>query len=42
MSMCERKIKMNFAKNPRLINALDRNRNQPVIKNYSHIPFINY
>ena len=39
MSMCERKIKMNIAKNPRLINSLDRNKNHPLIRKYSDIPF---
>ena len=32
MSMCERKIKMIFAKNPHLINSLDRNKNHPLIR----------
>ena len=32
MSMCERKIIINFARNPHLINSLDRNKNQPLKK----------
>ena len=41
MHMCERNINMNFAKNPELINSLDQNRNHPLIRKYSHIPFNN-
>ena len=41
MSMCEKKINKNIAKNPQLINSLDRNKNHPLIKKYCHIPFIN-
>ena len=41
MSMCERKINMNIAKNPHLINSLDRNKNHPLIRKYLHIPFKN-
>ena len=41
MNMCERKINVNIAKNPHLINSIDRNKNHPLIKNYSHIPFNN-
>ena len=39
MSMCERKINMNIARNPHLINSLDRNKNHPLIRKYLHIPF---
>ena len=39
MSMCEGKINMNIAKNPGLINELDRNKNHPLIRKYLHIPF---
>ena len=39
MSMCERKININFARNPHLINSLDRNKNQPLKRKYSDIPF---
>ena len=38
MSMCERKINMNIAKNLHLINSLDRNKNHPPIRKYLHIP----
>ena len=41
MSMCERKINMNNAKNPQLINPLDRNKKHPLIRKYSHVPFNN-
>ena len=41
MSMCERKINMNIARNPHLINSLDRNKNDPLIRKCSHIPFNN-
>ena len=41
MSMCERKMNMNIAKSPQLINSLDRNKNHPLIRNYSHLPFNN-
>ena len=39
MSMCERKINMNIAKNPQLINSLDRHKNHPLKIKNSHIPF---
>ena len=42
MSMCERKINLKIAKNPQLINSLDRNKNHPFIRKYSHIPHNNY
>ena len=38
MSMCERKINMHIARNPHLRNSLDRNKNHPLIRKYSHIP----
>ena len=41
MSICERKIDMYIARNPQLINSLDRNINHPLIKNYTLIPFNN-
>ena len=41
MSMCERIINMNIAKNPQLINLSDRNKNHPLIRKYSHIQFKN-
>ena len=40
-NMCERKINFNIAKNPHLINVLDRKKNHPLIRKYSHIPFNN-
>ena len=39
MSMLERRINIIIAKNPPLINSLDRNKNHPLIKKYSHIQF---
>ena len=41
MSMCERKIIMNIARNPELINSLDGNKTHSLIRKYSHIPFKN-
>ena len=41
ISMCERKIKINIAENPHFINSLDRNKNLPLIRKYSHISFNN-
>ena len=38
MSTCERKINLNSAENPQLINSLDRNKNHPLIRKYSLIP----
>ena len=40
MSLCERKINMNFARNPLLINSLDRNKSHLLIRKFLHIPFI--
>ena len=37
MSMLERRINFIIAKNPQLINALDRTKNHPLIRKYSHI-----
>ena len=42
MQTIELKINMIIAKNPQLINALDRNKNHPLIGKYSHTPFNNY
>ena len=39
MSMLERRISFIIARNPRLINSLDRNKNHPLIRKNSHIPF---
>ena len=41
MHSVERRINMIIAKNPQLINSLDRNTNHPLIRKYSHIPFNN-
>ena len=41
MSMCQRKINMNIAKNPLLKNSLDRKQNHPLIRKFSHTPFNN-
>ena len=41
MPMVERRINFIIAKNPQLINSLDRNKNYPLIRKYSHIPFNN-
>ena len=41
LSMCEGKVNFNFARNPKLINSLDHNKNHPLIRKYSHIPFNN-
>ena len=41
MSMCERKINMNFARIPHLINSLDPNKNHPLIRKYLHLPLNN-
>ena len=41
MSMVERRININIAKNPSLITKLDRNKNHPPIRKYSHVPFNN-
>ena len=39
MSMCERKINMKIAKNTKLLNSLDRNKSQRLIRKNSHITF---
>ena len=41
MCMCENQINLNIAKNPQLINSLDRNKNHPLIRKYFLIPFKN-
>ena len=41
MSMVERRINIIIAKNSELINNFDRNKNHPLIRKYSHIPFNN-
>ena len=39
--MVERRLNMIIARNPHLINVLDRRVNQPFIRIYSHITFKN-
>ena len=39
--MFERRTISNIAKNPHLINTLDRTKNHPLIRKYSYIPFNN-
>ena len=39
--MSVRKMNKNIAKTPDLINSLDQNKNHPLIRKYSHIPFNN-
>ena len=41
MPLVERRINFIFAKNPKLINNFDRNKNHPIIRKNSHIPFKN-
>ena len=41
MSICERKLNMNIARNPHLMSSLDRNEIYPLIRKYLHIPFNN-
>ena len=41
MHMCERKRYLKIAENPELMNVLERNKNHPLIRKYSHIPFKN-
>ena len=41
MNMCERKLNMNNANNPKLINSRGRNKNHHVIRKSSHILFNN-
>ena len=41
MSMVERRLNMIIANNPHLINPLGRNKNHPLIRKYSYIPFNN-
>ena len=39
--MVESKLNLIIAKNPHLINTLDRRNSHPLIRKYSHIPFNN-
>ena len=41
MSMCERKKNMDIARNPQLINSLDRNKHHPLIRKFLFLPFNN-
>ena len=41
MHMFERKTNTNTAKNPQLINSIDRNKNHPLNRDYLHIQFNN-
>ena len=41
MSFFERRINFIISKGPQLINALNRNKNQPLIRKYNYIPFKN-
>ena len=41
MSALERRLCLDIARNPHLINSLNRNVNHPLIRKYSHIPFNN-
>ena len=41
ISALERRMKMIIAKNPQLINSLNCNKNHPLIRKYSHLPFNN-
>ena len=40
MHMVERRLNMIIARNQHLINVLDRRVNHPLVRKYSHIPFI--
>ena len=39
MPAIELRLNVILAKNPQLINALDRNKNHPLIRKDSHVPF---
>ena len=41
MSMLERRINYIISENPQLINAINRNKNHPLIRKYNFIPFSN-
>ena len=38
-SMVERRININIAKNHKLVNLFDRNKNHALVRKDSHIPF---
>ena len=40
MSMLERRINFIIARNPQLINSLNRNKNHPLVNKYSHFPLL--
>ena len=42
MPMIERKMKLMIVKNPQLINLFNHKRNHPLIRKYSHIPFLEF
>ena len=39
MQLIERRLNKNTAKNPQLINALNRGKDHPLIRKYTDIPF---
>ena len=39
MSNVERRININIAKNPSLVNSFDRKKNHPLVRKYSLITF---
>ena len=41
MHAVELRLNLIIAKNPQLVNLLDRNKNHPLIRKYSVIPFNN-
>ena len=41
MSMIERRLNINIAKDPSLIKSFGRTTSHPLIRKYSHIPFNN-
>ena len=41
MSIVERRLNMNIARNPHLRNSLDSKKNHPLIRKYLHIPINN-
>ena len=41
MNLCQKKANMDIARDPHLINSLNRNKNHPLIRKYLHIPINN-
>ena len=39
MQLIERRLIINIAKNPQLLNSLKKGSDQPLIRKYIHIPF---